>query len=116
MYDHINCLAAEVKVFPSIISTCQNAAASTNLIVVPPSAWPETPLYHRSAAAGHRRHNSNLIPRHPGLSWHPDRLSIITSTQHEMIFKWSGQLRWIRVCTNSIDLEQVHKSAAALVI
>lgn len=25
MYDHINCLAAEVKVFPSIISTCQNA-------------------------------------------------------------------------------------------
>lgn len=35
MYDHINCLAAEVKVFPSIISTCQDAEQSTNLIVVP---------------------------------------------------------------------------------
>lgn len=35
MYDHINCLAVEVKALPSIISTCQRADQSTNVIVVP---------------------------------------------------------------------------------
>lgn len=35
MYDHINCLAAEVKVLPRLISTRQRAEQSTNLMVVP---------------------------------------------------------------------------------
>lgn len=35
MYDHVNCLAAEIKVHHSPMSTCQRVEQSTNPRVVP---------------------------------------------------------------------------------
>lgn len=62
---------------------------------------------------GNHQHNRNLIPCHPGLGWHPDRLSIITNMHNKTIFKWAIK---IRACVNSFDRDQVFTIVTALVI